>query len=57
MANAVEIGPRSEADVALDLMKFIYTSIPNKPDSETELLTLYHKCRYEVVRSLIDLRK
>ena len=56
MADTVVIGPRSDAETALELTKFVFSYMTPKPQSEDEILALYHKCRYEVVRNLSDLR-
>lgn len=55
-SSSIVIGPRSDGDVAFELMKWVFGYMDNKPQTKDELLALYHRCRYEVVNTLNDLR-
>jgi hypothetical protein len=55
MADSVtNLGPRSDADVALDLMRFVYSLMPagEKPKAEKEFLAFYERCATAILRAL-----
>lgn len=52
----VQLGERTNADVALDLMKFVFSYIDDKPRSREELLNLYLRCRQATTQSTAQLR-
>ena len=52
MADKLEIGTRSTADIALDMMKFICTSVligNDKLDTAEAAIGLFAKCKAAVI--------
>jgi len=55
MADSItSLGPRSDADVGLDLMKCVYSLMPSaeKPKTEKEFLALYERCVNAILRAV-----
>jgi hypothetical protein len=58
MADATKIvmGERTNADVALDLMQWVFSYMDDKPQTRDDLLELYLRCRQATVRSTADFK-
>jgi len=52
----VQLGERTHQDVALDLMKFVFSYMDTKPRTRDDLLELYLRCRQATVRSSSDFK-